>query len=226
VVGLRWSTTWHALALASTVRDGAILDLAGHTISCGPLFENCVVLTGKGAKLLNGIVKGDLHTSLLLSGAGRHTVRNLTSLGPVDGNVIVMSDHNTLINVTAESSVSPAFAINGDHNRLTDSIALCTGINQCVVVGGDDNQLIDNFVKSDSRVIFVGGDNNVLQGNRAILTGSTVESGISVVGAGNRVTGNTAIGENGIDLRDLNGDCTHNTWRHNIFVTGDPACIR
>jgi hypothetical protein len=186
-----------------------------------------VVLTGKDAKLLNGIVKGNFHTSLLLTGAGWHTVKNVTSLGPMDGNVIVTSDHNTLIDVMAESIISPAFAISGKHNRLTNSIALCAGVaDYCIALGGEDNQLVDNFAKSDTRVIVVGGKRNVVQGNRAILTGASVEAAIGVGGTGNRITDNTAISENGIGFADGNGDCSHNTWRHNIFVTADPACIR
>jgi hypothetical protein len=145
----------------------------------------------------------------------------------VDGNVHVDSDHNTLIDVMAESVISAAFAIAGHHNLLTNSIALCPQVESCIFVGGDGNRVIDNFVRaeSDSRALVVTGDNNVVQGNRLILTGFLLH-GLIVSGTGNRLTGNTAITEDGVDLVDVNGDCAHNTWRHNIFVTREPACIK
>jgi len=210
---------------AVTVRDGAVLDLNGHTVTCG---STCVLLTGKGAKLLNGAVKGNNHSSIILSGTGTHTVNNVTSLGPVDGNVAVQSDHNTLINVMAESVISEAFVINGHHNRLGNSIALCVGTaTVCLTVAGDGNHLFDNFFKSDLKVISVSGDNNVLLGNRAISTGPAGNTfGIIVTGTGNHILRNTAITDGGVDLVDVNGDCAHNTWRHNIFVTADPACLK
>jgi hypothetical protein len=215
-----------ALRVAITVQDGAILDLNGHTVNCPHEGIECVILTGKGAKLLNGLVRGAFHFNIALAGAGWHTVKNVTSPGPVDGNVNVTSDHNTLIDVMAESFQSEAFVITGRRNRLMNSIALCRAtLSVCISVVGDSNHLIDNFVSGDVRAISVSGDNNVLQGNRAIGTG-VPEPAIGVTGTGNRITNNTAITENGIDLADTNGDCDHNTWRNNIFVTSDPACIR
>jgi len=212
-----------------TVQDGAILDLNGHTVDCRLLIGQCVVLTGRGAQLLNGKVRGSDHEAIVLTGAGRHTVKNVTS-DLVDGNVLVQSDHNTLIDVMAESANSEAFVINGHHNRVWKSIALCLRTaTVCITVIGDGNHLIDNFFKSDLRVIFVDGDSNVLLGNRAISTGSGGPSsifGIIVTGTGNHILRNTSITENGVDLFDGNGDCAHNTWRHNIFVTSDPACIK
>src|SRR5262245_62162760 len=71
-----------------TVRDRAILDLNGRTVDCRSLLGTCVVLTGTGAKLLNGKVQGPIHESIVLSGTGRHTVRNVTS-ELVDANVFV-----------------------------------------------------------------------------------------------------------------------------------------
>jgi hypothetical protein len=106
---------------AVTLRDGATLDLKGHIVACRQ-FGPCVVLTGAGARLLNGAVQGSEHESIVLEGTGGHTVRDVTST-LVDANVLVLSDHNRLINVMAESVESPAFIIIGNQNRLTDSIA-------------------------------------------------------------------------------------------------------
>jgi len=214
-----------------TVQDGAILDLNGHTVQCGG-FNGCVVLIGTGAKLLNGKVQNAQFENIRLGGTGRHTVRNVTSVLE-DLSVIVTSDHNTLIEVVADGGLSSRFTISGDHNRLINSIALC-GLfgDPCIRVEGDGNHLVGNFVAvgPDHEGIVVSGNNNVLESNRVIWmqpSGSqSSHRAITVTGTGNRITRNTAITENPTDLQDGNGDCSHNTWRHNIFVTADPACIR
>jgi parallel beta-helix repeat protein len=147
----------------------------------------------------------------------------------VDGNIVVFSDHNQLINVYADSSFNGAFAIIGNHNRLIDSIARCSSLFSnfsCIFVGGDENRLINNFATStsfSSRVFGfeIAGDNNVLQGNRAIFNEGI---GIVVTGTANILSRNTAL-NNLLDLQDTNGDCAQNTWRQNTFETSDPACI-
>jgi parallel beta-helix repeat protein len=219
---------------AVTVQDGAILDLNGHIVTCRPgATIGCIILTGTGAQLLNGAVRGRFHESIVLEGKGGHTVRNVTSTA-ADNNIIVLSDHNQLINVMAESTFNPAFNIFGNHNRLIDSIARCFELllgSACISVGGDENRLIDNFATSTSfsssplsapSGFRITGTNNVLRSNRAIGNESP---GIVVTGTGNILNRNTAL-ENTLDLQDTSGDCAHNTWRQNTFQTSDPACIQ
>jgi parallel beta-helix repeat protein len=212
---------------AITVRDRAILDLKGHIVTCHN-FAGCIVLTGTGAQLLNGAVQGGLHESIRVEGNGGHIVRNVTSL-VVDGNVaVVESDHNQLINVMAESGISPAFIIIGNNNRLTNNIARCFSLafDDCIQVSGNNNHLIDNFVTSTSSFSFGGfaitGNKNVLQGNRAI---GNAGPGIVITGTGNTLRHNTAL-RNSPDLEDTSGDCAHNTWEQNTFRTSDPECIQ
>jgi hypothetical protein len=214
---------------AVTVQDGAILELNGHIVTCHDGLR-CIILMGTGAQLLNGAVKGEEHESIVLEGAGGHTVRNVTS-ALVDNNIVVQSDHNQLINVTAESTISPAFNITGNNNRLTDNIALCFQLffaGGCIRIGGNGNRLINNFATATTSGapgiggFSIAGNNNVLRGNRAIRNQS---SGITVTGTGNSLQRNTAL-ENLLDLQDTNGDCAHNTWGPNTFDTSDPVCIR
>jgi hypothetical protein len=191
-----------------------------------------VVLTGKKAQLWNGTVDGAEHESITLEGTGRHTVWNVTST-PLDSNIIVTSDHNWLINVRAESGTNPAVNISGDHNRLVDSMAHCPSIafGGCISVSGDKNHLIGNSVSVDEDLIFpggfgVGGIRVTGDDNRLRLNHVTNREGVAivVVGNGNDIRFNTAQGGT-LDLQDTNGDCTHNTWKFNIFTTSDPACI-
>ena len=215
---------------AVTVQDGTILDLNGHIVTCRQgVVLGCIILTGTGAQLLNGAVEGGFHESIVLEGTGGHTVRNVTST-QVDSNIHVLSDHNQLINVMADSSFNSAFLIAGNHNRLTDSIARCDNLSfssGCITVFGNENRLIDNFATATGSPDSFGngfaitGHHNVLRGNRAIRNEGR---GIVVSGTGNRLSRNTAL-DNGLDLQDTNGDCAHNTWRQNTFRTSDPACI-
>ena len=169
-----------------TVLDGAILNLNGHTVMCS--FGPCIVLTGEGAQLLNGEVRGGLHEPIVLEGIGGHTVRNVTST-LVDANIIVWSDNNRLINVTAESAYNPAFIIRGNNNRLRSSFAICPDGTTCIDVSGDKNDLVDNVVStgefggSGTSGIRVSGNNNKLRDNQ--ITTNNTSFGIYVSGSGN-----------------------------------------
>jgi hypothetical protein len=163
------------LQRAVTIRDGAILDLQGHIVTCTSGAVDCIILTGTGAQLLNGALGPVFHNNIVLEGDGGHTVRHVTSEA-ADGNIIVRSDHNQLINVYAASGINPAFSIIGNHNRLQDNIALCSKLafDGCVAVLGHENLLINNFTTSTLQVNLplggfgISGNNNVLRGNRAI----------------------------------------------------------
>jgi parallel beta-helix repeat protein len=217
---------------AFTVRDGAILDLNGYSVTCGlGTTTGCIVLTGAGAQLWNGTVDGGTHDSIVLAGTGEHTVRNVTSTFPVDRNILVLSDNNRLINVTAESGFHAAFAIRGNNNVLENNTAICFALFGsnigCIEVWGDGNRLIENFATSTVDTSFasgflIEGNNNLLRGNQAI---DNEGRGIVVTGIGNVLRANTAL-NNALDLQDTNGDCANNTWRRNTFETSDPACIR
>ena len=223
------------LGVRITIQDEAVLDLHGHTITCSGPASECVVLTGTGAQLLNGAVGSVLHFSIVLEGDGGHTVRNVTSIF-ADGNISVRSDHNQLINVYAASTISPAFIITGNHNRLKDNIARCPDLasDACVEVLGHENLLINNFATSTKASLSpkggfaISGNNNVLRGNRAIANEGP---GFVVTGTGNRLTRNTAL-TNSPDLVDTHEDCDANQWRQNTFQTSragateNPECIQ
>ena len=259
---------------AFTLRDGAVLDLNGHRVTCSNTTIGCVVLTGEGAQLRNGTVANALHELIVLEGTGGHTVRNVTSSPPIDGNIRITSDNNRLINVIARSGLSPAFSILGHNNRLTHSQAGCSiGIPSCIAISGDGNHLSDNIVSADSGFrgagIDIAGHNNQLRRNHITNTsgpGIVVEEtgnenhlsdnivsvasgffgGIDIAGHNNRLRRNHVTNTSGLgivvegtgndlrfnlahgmsfDLVDTNGDCTHNTWKHNIFETSNPPCI-
>jgi hypothetical protein len=199
-----------------TVKDGAILDLNGHIVTCNfPSLGPCVELSGAGAQLLDGAVRGTLHQALRINGTG-HTVKNVTSSRPVDDNVVVLGDNNRLINVTATGVINPAFNILGNNNQLSDSIAQCFDLvfSGCINVSGDGNRLIGNYVGfSESNFglgkpsLQISGNYNLVRRNRTI---SGDGNGIVVTGTGNDLRHNTALENDLVDLKDENGNCVQN----------------
>lgn len=224
---------------ALTVKDGAILNLNGHIVTCQiPTFP-CIVLSGTGAQLHDGVVRGAVHENLFVIGTG-HTVKNVTSVGlpfparVTDGNVVVFGDNNRLINVVAQSIISSAFSILGNNNQLSDSIAQCADLTfgACIDIDGDKNRVIDNFVGPltsvpvDRAGLSIEGSYNVVRRNRVIgNSGGFFSLGVVVSGTGNDLRHNTAL-QNAVDLGDANGNCVQNTWKFNTFQTAVPACIQ
>jgi parallel beta-helix repeat protein len=150
----------------------------------------------------------------------------------VDTNVVITSDNNSVYNVIAYSSYHPVFTITGSHNRLATSVAICPFLNVsgCIYVAGNANEVLNTVAHVDEACcgpdteragIRVAGDANTLRLNQVT---NPEGPGILVTGVDNTITNNTALGA-AIDLQDANGDCVHNTWTDNVFVTADPPCL-
>jgi hypothetical protein len=150
--------------------DGAIVDLNGHFVTCTNFVEDCIILSGAGVQLFDGVVRGAFHVNLRIEGNG-HTVKNITS-GPTDGDVVLIGDNNRLINVTSRSAVNPALRIGGDNNQVSNSIAQCGEqlfpTSGCIDVSGDTNRLSNNFV-----TLRVGGTALSIGGNVHSITRHT-----------------------------------------------------
>ena len=232
--------TWIVLnnRQALTVRDGANLDLNGHIVSCNNIGP-CILLSGVGAQLFDGVVGGSVHENVSLQGTG-HTVENVTS-GPADLSVRVIGDNNSLINVMASGGGNPALVILGNNNQLSDSIVQCGTLfvsHQCLFVLGNGNRLTDNFIQTTEPAnpqdqlnanLRINGNHNVVRRNRIVgfsFGGPVSINGIVVTGTNNDIRHNTTLRNSPFDLIDTNGDCAHNTWKFNTFLTADPACIQ
>jgi hypothetical protein len=232
-----------AIDIALTVRDGALLDLGGHTVSA---WSTAVQLDGQGAVLQSGIVVSG-GVAIRIAGHGWHTVRGIvTTPGSQDEGIVVVSDHNRLIS-NMSSSVTTGFRVQGNNNLLARNTGFGQGAFQ---VDGHQNLLVHNL--SSTTDVFVGfrisGNQNLLVSNE----GRGGEDGVEVMGDGNRlvgnsvthfldgiivsgqnnvIVGNTAL-ENATDLVDTHETCDGNMWQQNVFQTsqaGDtanPTCIQ
>ena len=232
---------------ALTVRDGAHLDLGGHTIrkESGPVILSVILLLdGQGAVVQNGIVgmSGGITTrGIQVAGDGGHTVRRVSVFA--DGGFAVTSDHNRLINNTTFDFISTGFFISGHHNLLTDN---STGGGQAgFIVSGDHNVLrqnsdraVSNFgsflihghhnllIRNDAGAnafepaFQIGGVGNQLVENRSINNSIGIEvSGRDTVITRNTVLDNRSGQSLGRDLIDTREDCDDNRWHQNVFRT-------
>jgi hypothetical protein len=131
---------------ALTVRDGALLDLGGHTIRAGGQADDLVIrLDGRGAVLQNGTVEGP-ENGISLEGHGGHTVRGVKVNTDGTSGLVVQSDHNRLLNNSAGSAIV-GFAIGGRKNLLVNNL----GLGQLgFAIGGDANLLFHNITPRTS----------------------------------------------------------------------------
>jgi len=234
---------------ALTVRDGAHLDLGGHTIRASTSFNSVILLVdGQGAVVMNGIVQDTLTGFLSgsggaigVTGEGGHTVRHVTAFGARAG-IIVSSDHNRLLNnVATIRGINTAIIVGGNHNLLTSNWTAGDQIG--FIIGGDHNRLVENtsaplppnFPPAHDGFL-VGGNKNLLIRNNAIidtrgfvisgdgnrLVGNLASgglAGISVSGQETEIVRNTAVNNGSRDLADAHEDCDNNRWHQNVFRT-------
>jgi parallel beta-helix repeat protein len=236
---------------ALTVRDGAQLDLGGHTIRTFSAEGSVILMEGHGAVVTNGIVLND--TSLFaddgieVAGDGGHTVHRVSVFAGRFG-ILVTSAHNELSNNVFTSRIGSAVAISGDQNRLTSNWT--TGGQAGFIVGGDGNRLVENSTTETETGFDISGNQNLLTRNNAAnlffrgfavsgggntlvgnLALNTAVAGISVSGQETVIVGNTAL-NNSTDLLDTHEDCGNNRWQRNVFRTSqagsteNPACIQ
>jgi hypothetical protein len=239
---------------ALTVRDGAHLDLGGHTISIGDGSASGSIalrLDGQGALVTHGIVQNNflLGDGVEVAGEGGHTVRQVSVFARGIGGIVVTSDQNRLINNVAASGIGNAVQINGNQNLLRNNLA--AGGQGGFSIGGDENRLVENGIANVLHTGFtIGGNQNLLLRNTAANTDTggfgvsgdgnrlvgnlalDARTGFSVTGQNTVITGNTALDNSFGDLFDAHEDCDNNQWTQNVFrtsragATENPACIR
>jgi parallel beta-helix repeat protein len=233
-----------------TVVGKAVLDLAGHRITCDSFTDDGVVLTGTGATLRNGQVNL-CGTGVRLVASGRHVVENVvSSRSGSNGFSVIASDDNRLENNVADTSGGNGFNLSGasgnkltgnvatrtetfngfntsggsDRNRFQGNLAVANG-NNGFNVNNDANKLVGNTaVGNDGDGFDISGSSNLLKDNRAASNGS---AGVSVGGAGmvNFIDRNISLDNVTIDMEE--GVACDNVWRRNVFGSSDlPDCVQ
>ncbi len=237
---------------ALTVRDGATLDLGGHTVRCADL-GNGIAVAGEGARLLNGRVT-DCNDGVSLSGSG-HLVKRVRSAFNVRGflaedgldgarlhdnsaefngagGFLVFGDDNVLTRNASFGNGDTAVFVIGNGNTLsrnaTNGNCIAGGCAAAYVIGGDDNDVSRNTATGEDTGFlltsgFGGASGNELSKNKALF--SFLAGIVLQDGAtGNRLVRNTASGA-GTHLVDFNQECDANVWKKNVFATRNQTCI-
>jgi hypothetical protein len=217
----------------------------GHTVknmTSGPADVDVVVI-GDNNRLINVISRSAINPALSIFGNNNQLSDSIAQCGlqlfSGSGCINVSGDTNRLSNNFVTLRVDgTALVIHGNNNQLSDNIARCGEIfsERCVTVSGNGNRVTDNFVQTipaesgDKVNLSVNGNHNVVRRNKIMGFSWEPDSddvnGIVVSGTGNDIRHNTALDNSPFDLRDTNGDCAHNTWKFNTFLTADPPCIQ
>lgn len=203
----------------SIAASHVLVELRGHTIqadgfvitaSGGDLGLSDLEIVGPGtlAGGHTGIAFGNVHHSRV---HGLMIVRNNFGMGLNSGDFT--SDATTAATVSTD-------------NEIRDNTITGNTFHGITVNGGDDNKFIHNNLSNNgSHGLFLfAASNNVARENTADVNGgSGIDTGTA--GSSNTINNNIALGNNGPDLRDENGDCIHNTWTDNSFGSNAPGCI-
>ena len=242
---------------ALTIQGPATLDLNTFTVFCDPEDRaEGIHLIGKAAKLFNGTIK-DCNSGVEIMGTGHHRVTRIVSKDQFGEcfRIHEGSDNNILTNNASHGfTCDKGFQNFGDDNRITDNLASdhdddCfenhgnanifrnNGAVNCAVgisIDGMDNKVTMNFATNTSSGFIVGnsegGNNNLLEGNRALAN----IIGIQIItGSNNDVNDNLSLGNDFFDMVDENVACDNNAWTNNLFSTslvndgdGDQTCIK
>jgi hypothetical protein len=244
---------------AFTINGGGV-NMAGHQLTAGAGFTG-VALIGSGSSLSNGsiIASGGLSVGVSLGGAGKHKLENVLvdgadtgffassdknklkncaaygpGLGPFSYGFDVIGDQNAIVRSHSSGSLGRNFGIDGDGNKLIESVSSNSPSGSAFYVVGNANKMSRNTSSNDmapgpaaitmlgnenklslnvvdasaAAGLVVGGDENKV--SKTVVTRSN-ESGIRVVGNFNKLTANATYdsGTRGIQIEGNGNSVTY-----------------
>jgi hypothetical protein len=226
--------------------DGGTLLMQGHTLRCEPsLFDHGgrdgISLVGRGSALMNGTIAGCDWISLLLTGSGNHTVRDIHVASESVVGADIQSDRNSVTRLRIDAHVLyHGILVSGQHNRISNSHF--TG-RTAVAMGGANNMLMDNEIPGTYAGASIGGTNHKIfrnelygqyhalrvGGSRHLIQGNSTFPDYSLSGF-QIYSSSTAIINNeplftGSDISDANPDCGDNIYRENRWGTAYQDCV-
>jgi parallel beta-helix repeat protein len=201
------------------------LDLRGHIIQ---------VTGGTGASAIEALGGDGALKNLEIAGPGTLT-GGLTGIN--FGNVhdsrvhdvtMVQNSFGMAVNSGDFTSDTTAAATVSANNEFVDNVITANNGHGITVNGGSKNLFFRNNVSGNNNggvglLLFAGQDNFAHDNTADANSGWGIY--IAAQSSGNKVEHNTAVGNSNADLNDQNGDCTHNTWTGNSFVSNSPGCI-
>jgi parallel beta-helix repeat protein len=193
-------------------------------------------------------VTGDTSASAIDVPGGDNGLRNLEIAGPGTltggltginfGNVhnsrvhdvtMVQNSFGMAVNSGDFTSDTTATATVSANNEIYDNVITANNGHGITVNGGNKNLFFRNNVSGNNNggvgLLLYTAQDNVAHDNTADANNGW---GIYIAAqsSGNKVEHNTAFGNSNSDLNDQSGDCAHNTWAGNSFVSNSPGCIQ
>jgi parallel beta-helix repeat protein len=202
------------------------IDLRGHLIQVtGGTSASAIEAPGGDNGLRNleiagpGTLTGGL-TGINLGNVHNSRVHDVTMVQNLFGMAVNSGDFTS--DTTATATVSA-------NNEFFDNVITANNGHGITVNGGNKNLFFRNNVSGNNNggvgLLLFAAQDNIARDNTA-----DANSGwgiyIAAQSSGNKVEHNTAVGNGNADLNDQSGDCTHNTWVANSFVSNSPACIQ
>jgi parallel beta-helix repeat protein len=142
--------------------------------------------------------------------------------------VVAGNTFGTVVKPADLRSVQTIAGTASTDNEFRDNVVAGQTIDGVDVINSDQNLFIHNNLSGNGGVgLNLLTSNNMVRHN---TVDSNDDVGISAAGSGNTIDDNTTLGNLGnlVNLRDVNGDCTHNTWTDNSFNSNSviPDCIQ
>lgn len=191
---------------ASGVQIGAL----GSTIQG---FAVGILVEGTGVSLLGPlVVTKNLQQGVLLSHANNIVIQNLNSGGNAGTGLEIALSSGVMVQsqVTLQSNNGYGLWVHSSSGNQFFQLFATQNLLSGIYVGES------GALASQQNIFLAGGV--IANGGSGIVIGSgdTLNYIVAMQGQSNGAT----------DAVDQNGDCTHNTWTQNMFVTKNPACIQ
>ena len=199
------------------------IELRGHTLQ-GTQGDNGINVKGGDTGLSELEIQGPGTITGFLAGINFGNVHH----SKVQGLVLVRNNFGMTLNSGDFTSDATAEASVSTQNEIRDNVVTANTNHGITVNGGDENRFIHNNLSGNGThgLYLFSAKNNVAQENTADMNGGSGIDVADLIGSGNQIDHNVALGNGGPDLRDENGGCISNSWSDNSFSTNSPSCIQ
>jgi parallel beta-helix repeat protein len=215
----------------SAVIIEGILDLGGHTVSCGDTSGDGEVpdglyLRGSKAQVRNGTVTG-CDDNVWIGGSGKHVVEGITSTAAGDDGVYIATTtaKNRLTGNTVVSNTDDGVECRGTKNKIEGNTVSNNGEDGIDLPDAPKNKIIGNTTAGNGDDgIDVNGPNDQSTKNKVLANTSTGNGGYGILVGDkkNKIIGNTATGNASADII---GDCA-NKYKDNTFGIPGSNCVK
>jgi len=214
---------------ALTVQGPAILDLAGHVVSCNQSGGGVIGINvvGSGAVVRNGRVL-KCAEGVSVHGTGGHLIKNVLANDNELG-FVVASAKNVLTNNGASANGTGFWVSSGGNgNGLLLNTAVSNIGDGFNLQGVSGNVLRSNTATSNADgFVLVAASGNGLVANEAFANatyGILLTNEFPTNSSKNAVEANVSLG-NAVDLEDDAPSCDGNGWIGNVFGSRNVICI-